>query len=99
VLETIRLADVWRLRFSWSLPPGKSCSPPIVFSRACSEPNPDYPRWDERRIMDNCWWLLKEGRLKAEEIVRPVVPFDEVLEHYAQIADAPETNLKLGVEF
>jgi threonine dehydrogenase-like Zn-dependent dehydrogenase len=73
--------------------------PTIVFSRACSEPNPDHPRWDERRIVENCWWLLKEGRLECEQIVQPVVPFDEVLAHYPKIESAPETNLKLGVEF
>ena len=26
----------------------------IVFSRACSEPLPDYPRWDRHRIEDTC---------------------------------------------
>jgi len=73
--------------------------PTVVFSRACSEPNPDYPRWDESRIMDTCWRLLCEGALKSEQIVQPVVPFAEVLEHYPKIKTAPETNLKLGVEF
>jgi len=73
--------------------------PTIVFSRSCSEPNPDYPRWDERRLMDCCWRMLREGLFQAEDIVQPVVSFDEVLEHYPKIASAPETNLKLGVEF
>ncbi len=73
--------------------------PTIVFSRSCSEPNPDYPRWDERRLIDCCWRMLRDGLLQAEDIVQPVVPFDEVLEHYPKIATAPETNLKLGVRF
>ncbi len=73
--------------------------PRLIFSRACSEPNPDYPRWDEGRILNCCWRLLKEGMLKAEDIVQPVVPFAEIVEHYPKIDTAPETNVKLGVEF
>ncbi|STP20257.1 zinc-type alcohol dehydrogenase-like protein YcjQ [Escherichia coli] len=33
----------------------------IVFSRACSEPNPDYPRWSRKRIEETCWELLMNG--------------------------------------
>lgn len=35
----------------------------IVFSRACSEPNPDYPRWSRKRIEETCWELLMNGYL------------------------------------
>ena len=37
--------------------------PRIIFSRACSEPNPDYPNWDENRIFDVVWRLLSNGAL------------------------------------
>lgn len=73
--------------------------PNIVFSRACSEPNREHPRWDEGRIYATCWRLIREGRLSGEEIVNPVVPFAEAAEAYLRIAEAPETNIKLGVEF
>jgi len=73
--------------------------PTIVFSRACSEPNPEYPNWDENRLFSVVWRLLCDGSLKAEPVVQPVVPFDDLLEEYPKIANAPEENVKLGVEF
>lgn len=73
--------------------------PTIVFSRACSEPNPEYPNWDETRIFSVVWRLLCDGSLKAEPVVQPVVPFNDLLEEYAKIANAPEENVKLGVAF
>ncbi|WP_139804267.1 zinc-binding dehydrogenase, partial [Cronobacter sakazakii] len=39
----------------------------IVFSRACSEPNPDYPRWSRKRIEETCWELLMNGYLNCED--------------------------------
>jgi len=70
--------------------------PNVVFSRACSEPGRDYPRWDNERIYDACWELLVEGRLTGEPVVRPIVPFDDLLSAYPRIASDPETYLKLG---
>jgi threonine dehydrogenase-like Zn-dependent dehydrogenase len=72
--------------------------PTLVFSRACSEPNPDHPNWDEERLTDVCWRMLRDGDLRGEPVVRPVVPFDDLPEEYPKIATAPETNLKLGAE-
>ena len=40
--------------------------PKIVFSRACSEPNPEYPNWDETRIFDVAWHWLSNGGIKCE---------------------------------
>lgn len=72
----------------------------IVFSRAASEPNPDYPRWDRRRIEETCWTLLTNGYLNCEDIVYPVVPFAESAEAFCKYADRnPELSIKLGVEF
>ncbi len=73
--------------------------PTILFSRACSEPNREHPRWDEARIYATCWRLLCEGRLTGEPIVEPVVPFEELPDAYLTIAHAPETNIKLGARF
>lgn len=70
--------------------------PNIVFSRACSVPQRDHPRWDERRIFDVCWKWLAEGRLSGEPIVRPVVPFDALLTEYPKIATEPNDYIKLG---
>ena len=72
----------------------------IFFSRACSEPNPDYPRWDWERIRKECWRLLVSGALRAENIVDPVVSFDEASAVYLDVADRnPEKSVKMGVRF
>jgi threonine dehydrogenase-like Zn-dependent dehydrogenase len=73
--------------------------PHIVFSRACSEPNPDYPNWDEERIFAVVWRLLAEGRLETVALVQPVVNFEDLLEAYPRIVTEPHNFLKLGVRF
>ena len=73
--------------------------PTIIFSRACSEPNPDYPNWDENRIFDVAWRFLSSGALATVPVVQPVVAFDDLLAQYPKIATQPESNVKLGVRF
>ena len=73
--------------------------PTIVFSRACSEPNPEYPNWDESRLFSVVWRLLCDGSLRSEPVIQQVVPFDDLLEAYPKIANAPQENVKLGVAF
>ena len=73
--------------------------PSIIFSRACSEPNPEHPNWNETRLLEVAWRLLCEGTLRCEPIVRPVVSFDALLTEYPKIANEPESNVKLGVIF
>jgi len=73
--------------------------PNIVFSRACSEPNREHPRWDEKRIYATCWRLIRSGKLTGEDIVTPVVPFEALPEEYLKIATDPGANVKLGATF
>ena len=73
--------------------------PNIIFSRACSQPDRDHPRWDEARIDAVCWRLLVEGKLTGEPIVQPIVPFTELDVAYGQIATRPQDSIKLGVSF
>ena len=73
--------------------------PSIVFSRACSEPNPDHPNWNEARILEVVWRLLTDGSLRCEPIVQPIVAFDDLLDEYPKIATHPQENVKLGVHF
>ena len=40
--------------------------------------------------------LLCDGSL-SEPVIQPVVPFDDLLEAYPKIANAPQENVKLGV--
>ncbi|QGQ98355.1 alcohol dehydrogenase [Paenibacillus psychroresistens] len=72
----------------------------IVFSRACSEPNPDYPRWSWRRIEDVCWDMLKSGQINCDDIIYPVVPFEQSAQGYEiHVDQSPEQSIKLGVSF
>jgi 2-desacetyl-2-hydroxyethyl bacteriochlorophyllide A dehydrogenase len=73
--------------------------PDIIFSRACSEPNRDHPRWDFQRIMDTCWDWLSAGKFACEGIISPVVDFADVVEAYRDIDNHPEKSIKLGVRF
>jgi len=73
--------------------------PNLIFSRACSEPNREHPRWDEKRLYATCWRLLTEGKLTGEPIVSPVVGFEDLATEYPKIASNPETNIKLGAIF
>ena len=70
----------------------------IVFSRAASEPNPDYPRWNRNRIEETCWQLLMNGYLDCEKIIDPIVSFEDSAEAYMKYVDqSPELSIKLGV--
>ncbi|AIS58494.1 zinc-dependent alcohol dehydrogenase [Listeria ivanovii] len=70
----------------------------IVFSRAASEPNPDYPRWDRKRIEETCWELLMNGYLDCSDLIDPVVPFAESAESYMKYVDRePDLSIKMGI--
>jgi threonine dehydrogenase-like Zn-dependent dehydrogenase len=72
----------------------------IVFSRAASEPNPDYPRWNRNRIEDTCWEMLMNGYLNCEDIIQPIVPFIESAEAYMNYVDQhPELSIKMGIAY
>lgn len=72
----------------------------IIFSRACSEPNPEYPRWSRHRIEDVVWDMLMNGYLNCEDLLDPVVPFAESAEAFCEYVDKhPESSVKLGVSF
>ncbi|GGE15590.1 alcohol dehydrogenase [Marinithermofilum abyssi] len=72
----------------------------VIFSRACSEPNPDYPRWDRHRIEDVAWDWLKTHRIDCEHIIDLVIPFAESAQGYCEYVDRhPEKSIKLGIAF
>ena len=72
----------------------------IIFSRACSEPNPEYPRWNRKRIEDVCWELLMNGYLNCEDIIEPVIPFADAAQGFCEYVDQhAEKSIKLGVDF
>lgn len=72
----------------------------LIFSRACSEPNPDYPRWDRKRIENEVWNMLMNGYLDCRDIIYPIVDFDESAEAFCRYVDKePQLSVKLGVRF
>jgi threonine dehydrogenase-like Zn-dependent dehydrogenase len=72
----------------------------IIFSRACSEPNNDYPRWSFDRICKEAWDMLNRGLFKCNNIIDPIVPFEKSDEGYIQyIVEHPELSVKMGVAF
>lgn len=72
----------------------------IIFSRSCSEPNPDHPRWSWARIKRSCWDLLCSNAINCEDIIDPVIPFSESDRGYMRYVDRhPEESVKLGVSF
>jgi len=73
--------------------------PNLFFSRACSEPNRDYPRWDFARICAECWEMLKRGWFSCENLVDPVVPFDKAAQTYMDIFRDASNSVKLGVSY
>lgn len=73
--------------------------PRIVSTRACSEPNPDNPRWSEARIRETVWTMIERGDLRGVGIVDEPVPFTELPHTYSEIAAHPESHLKLSVEY
>ena len=73
--------------------------PRIIFSRACSDPNPEYPRWSEARLLDTVIDLIAAGVIDGREIVSPVVDFAALADAYATIAADPGRGVKLGVNY
>jgi threonine dehydrogenase-like Zn-dependent dehydrogenase len=73
--------------------------PNFVFTRSCSEPNRDYPRWDERRIFAVCLRMLQAGTISGVQVVTPIVRFEDALTEYPKIATKPDTYIKLGVAY
>lgn len=73
--------------------------PNILISRACSEPNREYPRWDFERICKTCWDMLSKGLLKCENIIDPVVSINDAADMYMSIEQDPVSSVKMGVDF
>lgn len=72
----------------------------VVFTRASSEPNLDYPRWNRRRIEDVCWDMLTNGYLDCSDIIFPLVDFKDSAEAFCHYVDQfPAESIKLGINF
>ncbi|MCX7798813.1 MAG: zinc-binding alcohol dehydrogenase [Fimbriimonadales bacterium] len=73
--------------------------PRIVSSRACSDPNPDHPRWNHRRIQEECFELILRGCVRGAEVLGPMVEFDDLPDAYLRVAGDPTAGVKLTVQY
>lgn len=73
--------------------------PRIVSSRACSDPNPDHPRWNHRRIREECFKLILRGSVRGAELLSPTVAFERLPDAYLRVADDPTAGIKLTVDY
>jgi Zn-dependent alcohol dehydrogenase len=69
----------------------------VISSRACSEPLVD-SGWDFKRVQSESLALLTEGRLRADDLIDPIVAFEDVAEAYMEVVAHPEQSIKLGVQ-
>ena len=71
----------------------------LVSCRAESLPLRAAPGWTlERQARTALRWLAT-GRLRADGMVAPIVPFEAAVEAYREIDEHPERSIKLGVRF
>jgi threonine dehydrogenase-like Zn-dependent dehydrogenase len=73
--------------------------PQLVFSRACSEPHRDHPRWTNQRIYDACFSMITRGKVTGLGIVSDPVPFESALDAFAAMAEDASKTIKIGVCF
>jgi len=71
----------------------------IKSSRANTDPNRDHPIWDNRRIRETAFELLRTGRLHTDGLIDPIVPFEKSAEAYRCIDEHPEESIKLGITY
>ncbi len=71
----------------------------LISARVESLPLRDAPAWDLRRLVELALSWLRSGRLRADGILTPIVPFAECAEAYRHIDEHPEDSVKLGVRF
>ncbi len=71
----------------------------MISTRACSDPNRDHPMWDDHRIIDTAFRLLRDRELAVDGLVTPIVSIDESADAYRDIDEHPERSIKMGVRF
>jgi threonine dehydrogenase-like Zn-dependent dehydrogenase len=71
----------------------------LVSVRAETLPMRDAPAWNLDRVVHVSLDWLTTGRLRADGIVTPIVPFEESVEAYRAIDERPHESIKLGIRF
>jgi threonine dehydrogenase-like Zn-dependent dehydrogenase len=71
----------------------------LISVRSESQPYRDAPAWNLERLVDLGLRWLASGRLRAEGIIDPIVPFEDSPDAYRMIDEHPERAIKLGIRF
>ena len=71
----------------------------LISSRNVNEPLRANPRWDSHRMHRQVIDLLASGRLRADGVLNPIVPFERSAEAYREIERNPDTSIKLAVRY
>ena len=73
----------------------------VIVPHGCGWGHPprDYPLWNERRASDAIVSLMRQGKLTAPGLIRPVVTIDRGPEVFRLIEEHPSEVLKFAVKF
>ena len=69
----------------------------LISSRAVSSPLPQ-SGWDIARVRSESLQLLCDGKIQADDLIVPIVPFSQVIDAYHEISAHPERSIKLGID-
>jgi threonine dehydrogenase-like Zn-dependent dehydrogenase len=62
-------------------------------------PPRDYPRWDEKRAYEAIVSMMRQGRLKADGLIQPVVALEDGPDIFRMIEQEPEKVTKFAIRF
>ncbi len=73
----------------------------MVVPHGCGWGHPprDYPLWDEQRAYDCLASMMRQGKLTAPGLIKPVVTLDGALSVFDLIRDQPDEVIKYAVRF
>ena len=71
----------------------------LISSRNVNDPLRADPRWDAGRMHGQVIDLLAAGRLRADGVLDPIVPFERSAEAYREIERNPDASIKLAVRY
>ncbi len=55
--------------------------------------------WDDRRLEDMVFHLMKDKRITTEGIITPIYPFEKSVEAYKFIDEHPDQCIKSGIAY
>lgn len=70
----------------------------LVFSRGCSEPDRDHPRWTEKRLYDTCFEMICRGVI-GDRGICSAVPETQLADEYQRVAAGTSSCIKMAVVY